>query len=174
MSIINDSHIMYSSWDMECIRQIFFSFWTIFWPFYHPPSSPHLNNLKNQNLEKLKKTPEDIIILHVYHEWQPYDVWLLTYRAQRTDFFVKKIKILKNWKKNTKRYYHFTQVCQKSWSYPILFLRYGTWQINCYFSFWAIFCPFTSLTAQKIKISKKKKNKAGDIIILHIRTKNYD
>ena len=28
---------------------------------------------------------------------------------------------------------------------------------NCYFSFWAIFCPFTSLTAQKIKISKKKK-----------------
>ena len=29
---------------------------------------------------------------------------------------------------------------------------------SCYFSFWAIFCPFTSLTAQKIKISKKWKN----------------
>ena len=28
---------------------------------------------------------------------------------------------------------------------------------NCYFSFWAIFCPFTALTAQKIKIKKKKK-----------------
>ena len=29
---------------------------------------------------------------------------------------------------------------------------------NSYFSFWAIFCPFTLLTAQKIKISKKEKN----------------
>ena len=28
---------------------------------------------------------------------------------------------------------------------------------NCYFSFWTIFCPFTTLTAQKIKISIKKK-----------------
>ena len=28
---------------------------------------------------------------------------------------------------------------------------------NCYFSFWAIFCPLTPLTAQKIKISKKRK-----------------
>ena len=28
---------------------------------------------------------------------------------------------------------------------------------HCYFSFWAIFCPFTSLTAQKIKIKKSEK-----------------
>ena len=28
-------------------------------------------------------------------------------------------------------------------------------RFNCYFSFWAIFYPFTSLTAQKIKILKK-------------------
>ena len=28
---------------------------------------------------------------------------------------------------------------------------------NCYFSFWAIFCPFTPLTTRKIKISKKLK-----------------
>ena len=37
---------------------------------------------------------------------------------------------------------------------------YGSWDMvcdrcNCYFSFWAIFCPFTPLTAQKIKILKK-------------------
>ena len=44
---------------------------------------------------------------------------------------------------------------------------------NCYFSFWAIFCPFT-LTAQKIKISKKRKKMPGDVIILQICTKNYD
>ena len=46
---------------------------------------------------------------------------------------------------------------QKSWSYAILFLRYMVCDgCNCYFSFWAIFCPFTTLIAQKIKISKKK------------------
>ena len=28
---------------------------------------------------------------------------------------------------------------------------------NCYFSFWAIFCPFTPLTAPKMKISEKWK-----------------
>ena len=29
---------------------------------------------------------------------------------------------------------------------------------NCYFSFWAFVCPFTPLTAQKIKISNKWKH----------------
>ena len=41
-------------------------------------------------------------------------------------------------------------------------MMYGSWdevhdRCNCYFSFWAIFCPFTPLTAQKIKILKKWK-----------------
>ena len=44
---------------------------------------------------------------------------------------------------------------------------------NSYFSLWAIFCPFTPITAQKIKIKKKKwKKKTGDIIILHTCTIN--
>ena len=40
---------------------------------------------------------------------------------------------------------------------------------NCYFSFLAIFCSFTPLKAQKIKISKKwkKKKMPRDFIILH-------
>ena len=33
MCIINENHMMYGSWDMECDRHNFFSFWTIFWPF---------------------------------------------------------------------------------------------------------------------------------------------
>ena len=38
----------------------------------------------------------------------------------------------------------------------MLFLRYMVRDgCNCYFSLWAIFCPFTALAAQKIKISKK-------------------
>ena len=48
---------------------------------------------------------------------------------------------------------------------------------NCYFSFWAIFPfyppPHPFLTAQKMKISKKKKTTPGDII-LHKCTKNHD
>ena len=41
-------------------------------------------------------------------------------------------------------------------------MLYCSWDMvhdkcNCYFSFWAIFCPFTPLTAQKIKILKKWK-----------------
>ena len=45
---------------------------------------------------------------------------------------------------------------------------------KCCFSFWAISCPFTSLAAQKVNISKKKKKSPGDIIILHKCTKNHD
>ena len=45
---------------------------------------------------------------------------------------------------------------------------------NCYLSLWAIFCPFTPLTATKIKILQKWKKKHGDIIMLHMCTKNYD
>ena len=30
---INESHMIYGSWDMEHNRQIFFLFWTIFYPF---------------------------------------------------------------------------------------------------------------------------------------------
>ena len=30
---INDNHMMYGSWDMECNRHNFLSFWTVFCPF---------------------------------------------------------------------------------------------------------------------------------------------
>ena len=47
-----------------------------------------------------------------------------------TPLTIQKIKILKKWKKKSWRYYHFTQVHQKSWSYAILFLRYCTRQMD--------------------------------------------
>ena len=42
-------------------------------------------------------------------------------------------------------------------------MLYCSWHVvrdrcNCYFSFWAIFCPFTPITAQKMKIFKNEKN----------------
>ena len=77
-----------------------------FLPFY--PA----NNLKNQNCEKMKKKPGDIIILHLYttnDNRMMYDSWDM--ERDRQNFF----------------------------------------------SFWTIFCPFTPLTTQKIKILKKWK-----------------
>ena len=96
MFIINDSHMMYGSWDMGCNRQNFLSFWTIFCPFttYNP---------KNQNFEKIKKPPGDIIILHrcninynhmMYGSWNTFWTIFCTFTAQYT----KNIKTLKKWK----------------------------------------------------------------------------
>ena len=59
MSTINENYMMCGSWDMECDRQIFFSFWTIFWLFYTPIITQRIKILKIW-----KKTPGSIIILH--------------------------------------------------------------------------------------------------------------
>ena len=52
---------------MECNRQNFFSFLTIFCPFNPPPPSPAppafpAKNPENQNFEKMKKMPGEIVI----------------------------------------------------------------------------------------------------------------
>ena len=60
MSTMNQNHMMYDSWDMECNRQNFFSFWTIFCPSIPPP----LTTKRTKILKKWKKDPRDIIILH--------------------------------------------------------------------------------------------------------------
>ena len=80
-----------------------------------------------------------------------------------------------------RRYYHFTQVYQKSRSYDLLFLRYGKRHMQLlvfmlgYFSpvYPAPFSP-SLLTAQKIKIKKKMKKIPGHFIILHKCTKDHD
>ena len=57
----NHDHMLYCSWDMACDGcNCHFSFWAFFSPFTPPPNSP-----KNQNFIKMKKTPGDIIILHM-------------------------------------------------------------------------------------------------------------
>ena len=53
MCTINDSQMMYSSWDMECNR--IFCHFGLFFPLL-------LHNPENQNFEKLKKMPGDIIL----------------------------------------------------------------------------------------------------------------
>ena len=70
--------------------------------------------------------------------------------------FWKRSKFWKN-EKNTWRYHQFTQVHHKWQSYDIWFLRYEVHQIEFFLSSWAIFCPFTHLTAWKVNFSKKWK-----------------
>ena len=59
--------------------------------------------------------------------------------------------------------------CTKNDNHEVGFLRYGKRQT--FLSFWAIFCPFTPLENQNFE---KMKKASGDVIILHMCTKNHD
>ena len=70
------------SWDIRCNRQKFLSFLAIFCSFIP------LTNQKIKIFKKWKKVPGYIIILHVYHEWQSYDVRFLRYGVQQAKSFL--------------------------------------------------------------------------------------
>ena len=57
---INDNHMIYGSWDINCNRQIFFVILGHFLPFY-PPNSP-----KNENIKKKKKKRKYLEISSFY------------------------------------------------------------------------------------------------------------
>ena len=152
---INQNHMMYDSWDMDCDRQNFFSFWTTFCPFTPPP----INNPKNQNFEKMKKNPRDIIILHkciINDNHMIHGSWDINCNSPAVWDIIILHKCTKN---HDHRLY-----C----SWDMAHDRY-----NCYFSFWVIFCPFTPLTAGKNKNFRKTKKLPGDIV-LHKCTKTHD
>ena len=74
-----------------------------------------------------------------------------------TTLTTRKIEISKNWKKTTGDII-ILHKCNKNPDHML----YCSWDMvcnrcNCYFSFWAIFCPFTSLIVIKIKILQKRK-----------------
>ena len=78
-----------------------------------------------------------------------------------------------NLKKNCWRYHHFTQVHQKPQSCKAQFLVYRVRQAKL-FVILATFCPFYTLSTQKNQNFKKMKIASGDVIILHICTKNHN
>ena len=130
--------ILYMVPEISTATEIFFVILNHFLPFY-PPNSP-----KNGNIYKKMKTPGDIIILHkctktqdhrLHCSWDMvrdgcnccFSFWAIF--ALLPPVTAEKIKTSKKKKKkNPRRYYHFKQVYQKSWLYPIPFLRYGVWQ----------------------------------------------
>ena len=156
--------MIHSSWDINCNRQIFFVILGHFLPFY-PTNSP-----KNENIKKMKKVPGDIIILHKCtknHNYMLYCCWDMARGCNCHFSFGQFFPIYphnspknEHFKKNEKkpRDIIILENCTKNYDYR----PYCSWDMmhdgcNCCFSFWAIFCPFTSLTAQKMKISKKWK-----------------
>ena len=149
--------MMCGSWDMEHDRQ-FFVILDYFLPFY--PKQP-------QKLWKIKKNSWKYYhFTYVYHEWQPYDVWLLWYREWQTEFFnildhflpfhlpppltTRKINILKNWKTLLKILSLFTSLPK------IMIICYTVpeiWQVMDVIIFLILgyFFPFYLCNSPKIK-----------------------
>ena len=79
MCTINDNHMMHGSWDIECDRQNFLSFWTIFYPFTLITQKVII--LKKW--ETITKKHEDIILqsctinenLMMYGSWEIKHDW---------------------------------------------------------------------------------------------------
>ena len=92
------------------------------------------------------KTPGDIIILHIcttndnhmiYGSWDMvrdrcncYFSFCWGIFCPFTSLTTQKTKILKKWKKNIWRYYHFTYVNEELWSDDVQFPRYGARQTD--------------------------------------------
>ena len=145
----NHNHMMYVSWDKKCNRQFFCHSEPFFAlsPHYWPPK------FKFEKYEG-KKSWRYYPFTQVHHKWTPYDVSFLRFKAQLTDFFCHfgpflpfdppsktKNQHFEKKKKKAWRYYHFTFLYHKRWSYNVRFLRYGVRQN--FLSFLTIFCPFT-------------------------------
>ena len=150
--------LSYDAWFLRhpARRRDFFVILDHFSPCYSP------SNRKNHNFEKMKKTAGHIIILH---KFTINDVWFLRYEAWRIEFFVILGTFFALLSTNNPKNQNFEKLKKRPEDIIILHkstknhdhMLYCSWDMvhdrcNCYFSFWAIFCPFTPLTAQKIKI----------------------
>ena len=152
---INDNHMMYGSWDMECIRQ-FFVILDRFLPF---------GQRKSKFSKNEKNTWRYYHFANVYHKWQLYEVWFLRYVAWWTELFVfldhflhfytlnnpQKSKILK--KKKLPWGIIILHMCARKW-----FLRYEAWQTK-FLVILDQFLHFNPANNPKTKTFEKKKKK---------------
>ena len=134
MCTINDTHMIYGSWDMEHDRQSFSSFCAIFCTF-SPLKTWKIKIKKRRKILEILSlytvVPKIMILCYTVAEiWHMMDVIVIFHFGLSFTYPPNspKNENFKKWKKAC-RYYHFTQVCQKSWSYAALFLRYGVWRM---------------------------------------------
>ena len=163
------------------IQTEFFVILGNFLPFY-PPNDP-----ENQNFEKMKKMPGDIILsyIHVYHKLR-YDICFLKYKTQQTEFFV----ILGDfWPFHPSDNPNKSKLCKTektSGDIVILYIStindnhtmHGSWDMERnrqnFLSFWTVvFAILPSMDSVNQNFEKMKKT-PGDIIILQQCTKNHD
>ena len=142
----------------------FLSFWLFFMPFY-PTMDP-----ENQNFQKKWKKHLKILSFYQY-KWQSYDVWFLRYGMQQTEFLVILDCFLPFYPPNNPKNQNFEKMKKLPEDIIILHrckcnindnhIMYCSWDTKHdrqnFLSFWTVFCPFTSLTTQKIKILKNWK-----------------
>ena len=143
---------------------------------FDPPNNP-----KNQNSEKLEILAFYTCVTQMTITWcisnatdNVFSFWTILWTFMPLPLTTQRIKILKKWKKT-----NGDIIILHKRTINDNHMIYGFWDMardgcNCYFSIWTILFPFIPLTAQKMKISKKWKKTPGDIIILHMCTKNCD
>ena len=122
----------------------------------------------------LKKTPGDIIILHICttnDNHMMYGSWDIEHDKQKLVILIpflpcyplwtQKFKFWKN--KKTPEDIIYLQMCTINDRH----MMYGSWDMECnkqnFLSFWTTFCSFTPLTTWKINILKRFKKKCLEI-----------
>ena len=179
---------MFDSWDTEWDGWNFLSFWAIFCPF--TPS----NNSENQNFEKIKKGPRDVIILHMCtknHNHMMYASW--DTECNRQNFLIAILgyylpfypinnpgtQILKNeitgniiLKMCTTNDNHMmysswdTRVHHKRQSYNVCFLRYVA-QRTEFFVIWGHFLPYYLTNNPSNQNFEKMEKKNVEILLFY-------
>ena len=146
--IKNENHMMYGSWEMECARHNFLSFWAILYTF------TLLTIQEITILKKMKKTLEDIKLklCTTNDDHMIYGSWdvesnihnFLLFWAIFCPFMpltTRKIKILKKNKKTL--YFTISHLCTTNENH----MMYVSWDMESnrhdFLSIWTIICLFT-------------------------------
>ena len=125
----NHDHPLYCSRDGAWRMQLLFSVWAIIFPF--TSLTAQIMKISKQWKKILEisfytSAPQIMIICFTVPEiWHMSDVIVIFHLPPNSPKNENFTKI----KANTWRYHHLSQVYQKSWSYALLFLRYGAWQM---------------------------------------------
>ena len=161
--VVLNINMLYCSWHVAHDRcNCYFSFWAIFCPF--APITAQKIKIKKNKIKKCLEIssfytsiPKIMIICYTVPEIQPMTHVIIFHFGRFLPFYPRnspKNENFKNMKKIPEDIITLHK-CAKNHDHML----YCSWDMahdrhNCYFSFWAIFCPFTPVTTQKMKISK--------------------
>ena len=161
----NHTDMMYASWDMECHRHNFLSFWVIFCPFT-PLLMPKIKMWKKYL--KIQEILSFYKMCTMNEDHMMYD--FRDIRCNKHSFLVILGHFLLFNPPNNPKNQNFEKIKKKKCKVIIILqlrntndnhLMYGSWDMECdrqnFLWFWDIFYPFTPLTTKKIKILKKYK-----------------